>query len=142
MLDWWCMCGLPNNQHQTCLEIANEIVITYTYQVGKSRNWYILVRYLGENFNVSSSVIWSAVVENIYQVFYKRAKKIAYCNFTLLQYNPFNDLYVYNSPTKFWNIETKRYYIKYFLPAKFIMGRFACWKEKVTYSDKKDNIIW
>ena len=28
--------------------------------------------------------------------------------------------------------------LKYFLPAKFIIGRFACWKEKVKHDDKKN----
>ena len=46
----------------------NEIVTTCTYQASKSRNCCILRRYFGENFEVSSIVMWPAIVENIYQV--------------------------------------------------------------------------
>ena len=30
--------------------------------------------------------------------------------------------------------------LKYFLPARFIIGRFACWKEKVKHYDKKKTL--
>ena len=52
----------------TRLQIANEIVTTCTYQASKSTDCYILGRYLGENFDVSSIVTRPAIVENIYQV--------------------------------------------------------------------------
>ena len=129
----------------TRLQIANEIVTTHTYHASKSRNCYILGRYLGENFDVSSIVIRPALVENIYQVQVillenNKEKSVSHwiCECKWLRYLPFKDLYGFNSPTKIWNTETERYSIASFLPAKFITGRFACCREKVTHYDERN----
>ena len=128
----------------TRLQIANEIVTTCTY-ASKSTNCYIFGRNLRENFDVLSTVMRLAIVENIYQVQAillenSKEKSVSHwiweCKW--LQYHHFKDLYGFNSPTKIWNTETERYSITSFLPAKLIAGRFACCKEKVTNYDERN----